>query len=82
MKIISRKIFERADPLAKSQHPDQVLIGLLSFITNIGSRRFLTGAGYNKEIESWVAVLFTYALRKWLKREWFIQQISDPPIFL
>lgn len=81
MRFITKKEFEKYDPLARSQHPDQVLHGLLSFVTDNSSHEFLTGAGYNKERESLVAILFTYAIRKWSQREWFIQQISDPPDF-
>lgn len=81
MRLISRTEYNKQDPLAKSQHPDQVLLGLLSFIEGIGSHKFLTGAGYNTERDSLIAVLFAYAIRKWTRQEWFLQQITDPPDF-
>jgi|SRR3989344_437350 len=81
MKQIKKSEFEKYDPLTKSQHPDYVLSGLLKLILKIGTQKFLNGAGYNRDRDSFVSILFTYAIRKWSKREWFIQQISDPPDF-
>ena len=73
--------FEKIDSLVKSQHPDYILSELIKLIPEISSQKFLNGAGYNKERDSFVSILFTYAIRKWSQREWFIQQISDPPDF-
>lgn len=81
MKSISREEYERVDPISKSKHPDQILTQLVLVIEKIGSEKFLSGAGYNKERDSLVSVLFAYGLRKWSQREWFLQQISDPPDF-
>lgn len=41
----------------------------------------MNGAGYNKERDAMISVFFAYAIRKWSKREWFIQQVDDPPDF-
>lgn len=79
MQLISQEGLEKLDPLKKSEHPDQVLVRLLSFVDSIGSVKFLTGAGYNKERDLLVAILFAYAIRKWSRREWFIQQLTDEP---
>lgn len=63
MKEIKEDEFKKYDSLGKSQHPDSVLAGLFELIPRIGTQKFLNGAGYNKERDSFVSALFTYAVR-------------------
>ncbi len=77
---ITRKEFESYSEFGKCEHPDQTMGELMKIIAKLGEK-FLHGAGLNKEREAFVAVLFVYAIRKHSKREWFIQQIQDPPDF-
>ncbi len=81
MREISKTEFDNYSDFGKSAHPDHIMHGLIDLIGKIGTARFLHGAGLNKERDSFVAVLFTYAIRKWSHREWYIQQIQDPPDF-
>lgn len=81
MKELTKKEFEDLSSLGKSLHPDRLMCNLVDLISEIGSTKFLHGAGLNKDRDSFVAVLFAYAIRKWSKREWFVQQIQDPPDF-
>lgn len=78
---ITRKEFERYSIMGKLFHPDQIMSGLIDIISEIGPTKFLRGAGFNKERDAFIGVLFCYAIRKWSQREWFIQQIQDPPDF-
>jgi hypothetical protein len=81
MREISKTEFDNHSDLGKPTHPDHIMGGLIDLIRKIGTKKFLHGSGLNKERDSFVAVLFTYAIRKWSHREWYIQQIQDPPDF-
>lgn len=81
MREINKTEFDKHSDLGKSAHPDHIMGDLIHLIGKIGATKFLYGAGLNKERDSFVAVLFAYAVRKWSHREWYIQQIQDPPDF-
>lgn len=69
------------DPRLKWMHPDAKLKGIIKLILRIGAKKFLEGAGLNKEREGFLSCLFAYALRKRTKKEYFLQQEEDPPDF-
>lgn len=81
MRRLKQSEINAVDPLIKSLHPDYVMANLVDLVNAIGVHKFLHGAGHNKDRETLVSVLFAYAIRKWSRREWFIQQIDDPPDF-
>lgn len=76
---ITQKEFEKRSPLEKSSHPDYMMGEVLKTVQRVGSGKFLQGAKFQKDRESFIACLFTYAVRKRLKREWYIQLIDDDP---
>lgn len=69
------------DPFLVHKHPDDLLKEIFILIKKIGAEKFLHSAGYNKERDGFMACLFAYAMRKFQQKEWFIQQVGDPPDF-
>src|SRR3989338_7621779 len=59
-------------------HPDSIIKESLVLIEKVGSRDFLRSPRHKKEKEKFIAGLFTYAIRKYSEREWFIDQLPEP----
>ena len=69
------------DPRLIHIHPRKVFEECYETLKKVGARNFLKSPKYKKEFEKFVAVLFTFGVRKFTKREWYLQQIGDPPDF-
>lgn len=63
-------------------HPKDAFGELSRLLYQIGAKKILAGAGYQKDNEKFLASIFCFSIREFLKKEcYFRQPRNDPPDF-
>lgn len=81
MKKFKKEDLSKIDPHVVNSHPKLVLNEIFNLTDKIGAKKFLHGAGFQKEHDLLIGCFFAFYCRELQGREWFIQRISDPPDF-
>lgn len=63
--------------MKQAVHPDCVMRELFGLMNTVGTKKFLRGTDH-KPKEKFIGCLFSYAIRKFTEKDWFINQLQEP----